>query len=195
LEGRPPLMVFNSQEDGVAALDPQDGHRAWQLDRVLDKRSVSSPVIAGGIVTASCGSGAGGNYVVALRPPQSPGAAPTVAYEIRRSAPYVPTPLALGDLLFLWSDGGIVTCVDAATGREHWQQRVRGNYFSSPVCADGKLYGVSTTGEVVVLAASKEFKELGRSALGETSHATPAIAGGRIYFRSLSQLLVVGRGK
>ena len=120
------------------------------------------------------------------------GGSPTVAYEVRRSAPYVPTPLAVGDLLFLWSDVGIVTCVQAATGAEVWQHRVPGNYFSSPVSADGKIYGVSTTGEVIVLAVGREFKQLGRNSLGEVAHATPAIAGGRIYFRSLNQLSAVG---
>jgi outer membrane protein assembly factor BamB len=118
--------------------------------------------------------------------------APTLAYQIRRSAPYVPTPLAVGELLFLWSDGGIVTCVEAATGTNVWQERVGGNYLGSPICVDGKLYGTSTTGEVVVLELGRQFKLLGRSALGEVSHATPAVANGRIYFRSLSHVLALG---
>jgi outer membrane protein assembly factor BamB len=194
-EHGPAVLVFNSQEDGIDAVEPGSGRGVWSLGRVLTMRSISSPVVTGGLLLSSCGSGGGGNYVVALRPPTNPGDKPAVAYTIRKSASYVPTPLVLGDLLFLWSDGGIVTCVEAGTGVVHWQERVGGNYFSSPVCADGKLYGVSTAGEVVVLAAGKEPKELGRSSLGEASHATPAIAGGRIYFRTLSHLIRVGPGR
>ena len=187
-----PVLIFNTQEDGVSAVDPKTGRVTWSLGRVLNMRSVSSPVVAEGLLISSCGSGGGGNYVVALRPPAKPGEQPTVAYEIRKSAPYVPTSLALGKLLFLWSESGIVTCLDAATGAPYWQERVGGNYFSSPVCADGKLYGVSASGEVVVLAAAKEFKELGRSSLGGPTEATPAIAGGKIYFRTLNHLICVG---
>lgn len=187
-----PVLIFNTQEDGISAVDPETGRVAWSLGRVLSMRSVSSPLVADRLLISSCGSGGGGNYVVALRPPAKLGDQPTVAYEIRKSAPYVPTSLAWGRLLFLWSESGIVTCLDAPTGAVHWQERVGGNYFSSPICADGKLYGVSTSGEVVVLAAAKEFQELGRSSLREPAEATPAIAGGRLYFRTLSHLFCLG---
>jgi outer membrane protein assembly factor BamB len=191
-EGHSAWLILNSHEDGICALDADTGALAWTAKGVLDKRSVSSPVVAAGLLTSSCGSGGGGNYLVALRPPDQTGPNPSIAYEIRRSAPYVTTPLALGEWLFLWSDGGIVTCVQAATGSIHWQERVGGNYFSSPICVDGKLYGTSTTGQVVALSASSEFKELGRSSLGEAAHATPAVADGRIYFRTLSQVMAIG---
>ncbi len=184
----PAALVFNSQENGITAFDPGSGRLLWQSKRVLDKRCVSSAVVADGLLISTCGSGGGGNYVVALRPPDQPGAAPEVAWTLRRSAPYVPTPLAVGRLLFLWSDGGIVSCVEAATGKTLWRKRVGGNFFSSPVYTDGKLFGVSTTGEVVVLAATDHFTLLGRTELGEQCHATPAIARGAIYFRTLTRL-------
>ena len=190
--GGEPCLILNSHEDGVCALRLRDGSLAWSSAAALDKRSVSSPTLAAGLVIASCGSGGGGNYVIALRPPSSSAPQPATAYQVRRAAPYVPSALALGDLLFLWSDGGIVTCLEAATGTQFWQERVGGNYFSSPVSADGKIYNTSTSGEVVVLAASKEFRELGRSQLGEATHATAAIANGRIYFRTLRHVIAIG---
>jgi outer membrane protein assembly factor BamB len=183
-----PWLICNTQEDGISALDPRTGRLLWQSDRVLDKRCVSSAVVADRLLISTCGSGGGGNYVVALRPPAQSGAAPEVAWQIRRSAPYVPTPLALGKLLFLWNDGGIVSCVTARSGKVLWRKRVGGNFFSSPVCADGKLFGVSTTGQVVVLAAKEQFALLGRTELGEQCHATPAIANGAIYFRTLTHV-------
>jgi len=192
LSGGAEALVFNTQEDGIAAVDALQGRVLWQVDGVLDKRSVSSPIAAGGLIFSSCGSGGGGNYVVALRPDPIGSQPPEVAYQIRRAAPYVPSPLALGDLLFLWSDSGIVTCAKLASGELVWQERVGGNYFSSPVCANGHLYGTSNTGEVVVLAAAPQFQLLGRSSLGEATHATPAIAGGHLYFRTLTHLASLG---
>jgi outer membrane protein assembly factor BamB len=187
-------LIFNSQEDGICAVEPATGKVAWQSDRVLRMRSVSSPIAAAGLLFGSCGSGGGGNYLVALRPPARVGEKPALAYEVRRSAPYVPTPLALGPLLFLWSDAGVVTCVRAETGEAVWQERVGGNFFSSPVCADGKLINVSTTGEVVVLAAGDKYELLGRTPLGEMSHATPAIALGRLFIRTLQHVVCVKGG-
>jgi outer membrane protein assembly factor BamB len=93
----------------------------------------------------------------------------------------------------LWNDRGIASCIDGATGKIHWRQRIGGNYFSSPVRVADRIYGVSVDGEVVCLSASQEFQELGRSALGETIRATPAVAGGRMFLRTESHLLAVGQ--
>jgi outer membrane protein assembly factor BamB len=149
-------------------------------------------VIAGGLIFGSCGSGGGGNYVVAVRPPASAGSSPEVAYKVETSAPYVPTPVAVDDLVFLWSDAGIVTCVRAVTGDTVWHKRVGGNYYGSPICVGGKLYCIREDGEVTVVAASDEYKLLGRNPLGEESRSCPAVANGRIYLRTFSHLISVG---
>jgi outer membrane protein assembly factor BamB len=117
---------------------------------------------------------------------------PAVAYTIRKSAPYVPTSVCVGDRLFLWGDAGTVSCVEADSGSVKWQERVGGNYFSSPLWVDGRLFGISTKGEVVVLEASDKFQVLARNALGETTHSTPAVAGGRMYVHTIKHLISVG---
>lgn len=192
--GGKPLLVLNSMEDGVLALDPQTGRQEWRVPKVFSLRCVSSPVVASGLIIGSCGSGGGGNYLAAVRPPDAAKGTPgEVAYTIRRSAPYVPTSVALGDWLFLWNDGGIVTCLEAPTGKIKWQERVGGNFFASPVRAGDRLFNVSTSGEVIVLAAADTFRELGRNRLGDGTHATPAISGGRMYLRTFSQLIALGK--
>lgn len=181
-------LVFCSTAEGFFALDPKTGHENWSL-KAFTMRTVSSPVLAGGLLFGTTGSGGGGNYVVALRP----GSNPEVAYEIKKEAPYVPTPVAHGELLFLWSDKGIVTCVNAATGKQVWQKRVGGaGYSGSPVRVDDKLYCVDEAGVVVVLSAGNEFQELGRINLNEECRSTPAIAGGRMYLRTVSHLYSLG---
>lgn len=188
--GGQPQLIFNSEGHGISSTNPTNGQTNWEIE-VFTMRSVSSPVIAGGLIFGSCGSGAGGNYVVGVRPGQS-GVAPEIAYKVTKSAPYVPTPVANGDLLFLWSDQGVVTCVDAATGNQHWQQRVGGKFFGSPVCVDNRLYCMSADGDVIVLAASPEYELLGRQPLGEPSHSTPAVSGGVMYLRTFSKLFAIG---
>src|SRR2546428_7108991 len=110
-DGRP-AIIFDSQGHGIYAVDPDTGKILWEHEQAFDKRCVSSPILAGDIILGSCGSGGGGNFVTAIRA----GAASTgwktePAYQIKKSAPYVPTGVAMGDRIWLWSDGGIVTCL------------------------------------------------------------------------------------
>jgi outer membrane protein assembly factor BamB len=188
----PPALIFNSEVHGISAFAPDTGKILWEFPDAFDKRSVSSPVIAGNLILGSCGSGGGGNFVVALRPPASANAKPERAYEVRKSAPYVPTSVCLGDWLYLWSDAGIVSRVRAATGEIQWQERVGGNYFGSPVLVDGRLFCVSTTGEVVVVATGEKFEVLARNPLNDKTHSTPAVAGGQMYIHTSGSLVCIG---
>jgi outer membrane protein assembly factor BamB len=180
-------LVFLSTAEGMFGLNPQDGKERWSLP-VFTMRTVSSPVLAGGLIFGTTGSGGGGNYVVAVKP----GEKPEVAYEVRKEAPYVPTPVAHGELVFLWSDKGIVTCIQAADGKQVWQKRVPGNYSGSPIRVRDKLYCIDEAGTVVVIGAGKEFQEFGSMPLGEESRATPAVSGGRMYLRTTSHLASIG---
>jgi len=81
------------------------------------------------------------------------------------------------------------------TGREIWRERIGGFYYGSPVWVDGRLYCISRKGEVIVLAASEKFKLLARVQLGEKSYATPAVADGAMYLRTLSHLFALGGKK
>ena len=83
----------------------------------------------------------------------------------------------------------MVICVDAKTGDEVWDERVgRGDYSSSPVCIDGKIYCSSRSGEFTVIKASPKYQLLGRSQLGEATHATPAVSNGRMFLRGFEKL-------
>ncbi|MBN1442776.1 MAG: PQQ-like beta-propeller repeat protein [Planctomycetes bacterium] len=193
IEGKPPQLLFTSQAHGISGVDARTGVPLWEA-RVFDKRCVSSPVLADGLVFGSCGSGGGGNYVAAVRVGGEGDVTAThLAYTVKQSAPYVPSVLAKDGLAYLWSDrGGIVTCIRAKTGEVIWRERVGGNYYGSPVWADGKIYCIAESGEVVAIAGGDEFRLLGRSSLGEPSRSTPAVAGGRLYLRSIRHLAALG---
>lgn len=192
-----PALIFNGKNHGIAAIDPDNGGVLWEF-LAFDKRSVSSPFIceAAGLICGTCGSGGGGNYVAAVRPGDGAGKKPEVAYEIRKSAPYVPTSIVIGDFVYLISDLGVASCVNAATGEVKWQQRAGGNVFASPLWIDGRFFYFSADGEIVVLQGTPaEYKELFRFPLNETTRATPAISGGRMFIRTEKHLLSLGGGK
>ncbi len=190
----------------VVAVDAAHGKTLWETPRRStvvsystpcvyepDKRTVSSPIIAGNIILGSCGSGGGGSFVTAINAGNAgAGRNPKLAYQIKKSAPYVPTGIAANGLVWLWSDGGIVTCLDAPTGSIHYQERVGGNYFGSPVWVDGRLFCVSTAGELVVLEASRRFNVLHRYPLNELCHSTPAVALGRMFIHTERHLISLG---
>ena len=180
-------LICCSTADGIFSLDPQNGKENWK-NEVFKMRTVSSPQLSNGLIFGSTGSGGGGNYVVALRG----GKDSEVAYRVEKQAPYVPTPVFKNDLGFLWYDKGIVTCIDAMSGTKHWQKRIGGNFSGSPVIAGDKVYCIAENGEVYVIAVSKEYQLLGKTALGEDSRSTPAIANGRMYFRTESKLICIG---
>jgi outer membrane protein assembly factor BamB len=189
-------LIFNSQSHGICAVDPSNGHVLWEYDKAFDKRSVSSPIIAGGLILGSCGSGGGGNSVTAIKPANSTSDHnPDLAWQLKKSAPYVPTGIAQGDLIWLWSDAGVLTCVSAATGGIRYQERVGGNFFGSPVLAAGHLYCVSTSGELDVVEASDNFNVLSRFALHELCHSTPAVALGKLFVRTEKHLWCFGGTK
>ena len=190
-----PALVFTSEAHGIYGVDPKSGKVLWEYAEAFDKRSVSSPVIAGDIILGSCGSGAGGNFVTAIRPGDGISREAELAYHLRKSAPYVPTSVTVGELVWLWNDGGLLTCLHAPTGDVRYQERVNGNFFGSPVWVDGRLYAVSTAGEIVVVEASDQFKVISRFPLDDTCHTTPAISGGKMYIRTEKSLVSIGGGK
>jgi len=187
-------LISNSQSHGISALDPATGKVLWEYDQAFDKRSVSSPLIAGDIIFGSCGSGGGGNFVTAIRAGDArAGRKPVLAYQLKKSAPYVPTGIVRGDLVWFWSESGIVTCVTAATGEIRYQERVGGNYFGSPVWIDGRLFCVSAEGELVVVDASDTFKLLHRYKLNERCHSTLAVSLDRLFVHTEKHLWCFGK--
>jgi outer membrane protein assembly factor BamB len=188
----PPQLLVTSWAHGVSSLDPRTGEANWE-QAVFKHRVVGSPVVAGGLVFGSCGTGGVGRQMFAVKPGNPATGVPSeIAYELKGSLPYVCTPVAHGDLLFIWFDRGVVTCLDAPSGEIVWRERIGGDYFGSPVRVADRLYCISREGEMVVLAASREFQELARIDLEERSHSTPAVADGVMYLRTASHLMSLG---
>jgi outer membrane protein assembly factor BamB len=145
------------------------------------------------VIFATAGKGGAGRESAAVRPGDTlTGRDTTVAWELDRDLPYVPTPIAIGEYLYVLSDVGAMTCVVAATGKQVWQEDLDDRFYASPVSVNGRIYIVSRSGEVIVLKAGPEYEVLAKSTLPEKTDATPAIANGRMYIRTLNHLICVG---
>jgi outer membrane protein assembly factor BamB len=126
--------------------------------------------------------------LLAIRPD---GNSAVVVWRENGSIPEVPSPLLYRGRLFLVRNGGIVTCLDAVTGRVIYRARAGapGAYYASPVAADGRVYLASSEGVVTVISAARDRLEvLARNELGEDIVATPAIVGNAIYVRTAGNL-------
>jgi len=192
--GRPQL-ILSSWAHGVTGLDAQTGRLLWELP-VFQNRVVASPFVAGDLVFASAGVGGVGREMYAIRPGQpDQGVEARVAYALDGPLPYVPMPVAKGNLLFLWQDRGVVSCLDAPSGKVLWRQRVGGEFFSSPIRVGDRLYNISRDGQMVVLAAAEKYELLARFPLGEPTHSTPAVAGDCLYLRTVSHVMALAEKK
>ena len=182
-------VVFTSQGEGMTGVDPKTGKVLWQQTDLFNWRTVGSPIAGDGLLFGTCGEGAGGHRLVAIRPGADGSA--KVVWEVKDETPYVPTPIIKGDLIFYWCDRGVVTCARAATGEILWHEHVPGSYYSSPICAGNMLFNVTKKGEVVAISAGEKFQLLGQTPLNEKCHATPAISGGRMFVRTYTHLWCV----
>ncbi len=111
-----------------------------------------------------------------------------------RRGNYMQTPLLLDGRLYLCNDGGIASCLDAATGDEKWRERLGDGttgFTASPVTAGGRIYWTAENGRVAVVRAADKFERLADNDLGEPAMASPAIADGTLYFRTRHQIIAI----
>ena len=106
------------------------------------------------------------------------------------------TPIVVGGLLYMCLDNGLHACYEAKSGKQVYRQRLgdgKTGFTASAVSADGKLYFTSEEGDVHVLAAGREFKELATNSMGEPCMATPAISEGMLFIRTQRTLVAIGK--
>ncbi len=139
--------------------------------------------------------GEGRNVVLAVKPGGTGDITKThVKWEYTQQIPYCPSPLLYNGVLFMVKDGGILTSLDATTGKLIKRGRISstGGFYASPVVGDGKLYLMSQEGDLSVVSAEGKWEELSSSKFDADGHGTPAIVNGRIYARLGGQLYCFG---
>ncbi|QDV49367.1 PQQ-like beta-propeller repeat protein [Gimesia fumaroli] len=183
-----PQLICVSGATGVSSLDPETGKVNWTTGE-FPMRTVSSPVYGEGLIFATCGGGGRGKLLYGVDPTGSGNIKEThIKYQRSTKLPYVPTPVVYEGHLYLWGDSGVVSCVDLATQKNVWTERVDGGYSSSPVCINGILYCIDENGQVAMIDASPKFKSHGKVKLDDPSHATVVVANGQMFLRTFKNL-------
>jgi len=187
--GGPELIVNSSQR--VDAYDPRTGALLWYVGG-SNQFPIPAPTFHDGVLYMTRGYRSG--PFMAVRPGgRGDISASHVVWEVPTGAPYISSLVYDEGILYMASDVGAVTAIDAATGTRIWQQRVDGIFSASPVAGDGKIYFVSETGETIVLKAGRQPEVLARNDVGERLIASPAISNGQLFIRSDGQLFAIGK--
>ena len=174
------------------AYDPLTGKELWRVNYGDGFSNVPRPVFSKGLVFIATGFDT--PKILAVRPTGSGDVSPThVAYTIDRGAPHTPSPIAVGDELYMVSDTGVATCLDAATGMILWQHRLGGSFSASPVFADGRIYFQDEDGVTTVIAPGKEFRQLARNTLDGMTFASIAVSQGSLFIRTDAYLYRIGK--
>jgi outer membrane protein assembly factor BamB len=186
-----PLVIRVGERDQIvsvgayraAAYEPESGKEIWRVGYADGYSNVPRPVYGHGLVYIATGFQQ--PLLLAVRPDGSGDITKShVAWTLRRAAPLTPSPLLVGDELYIVNDAGIASCLDARSGDVHWQQRLGGTYSASPTFADGRIYFLSEQGVATVIAPGREFRKIATNALDGAALASPAISSHSVFIRS-----------
>ena len=171
----------------ASSYDVQTGKELWRVSYADGFSNVPRPVYGAGLVFIATGFNQ--PSLLAVRPDGTGDVTKShVAWKLSRGAPLTPSPIVVGDALYLVSDNGIASCVDARTGEVRWQQRFGHAYSASPVFADGRLYFTDEEGRTTVLAPGTNATPLAVNALDGGTLASMAVSGRAFFIRTVTHL-------
>jgi outer membrane protein assembly factor BamB len=184
VEGRP--QVISPGSDCVCALDPSTGEILW-LCRYDGYSVIPKPVYAHGLVYICTGYNR--PSLLAIRPDGTGDVTDThIAWQTNRAVPHTASLLILDDELYMVSDNGVASCLDARTGEVHWSERLGGSFSASPVYADGRIYFQDEAGNATVIRPGTQFEKLAENAMNQRTLASYAIADNAIFLRTAERL-------
>lgn len=174
--------VISPASDWLYAYDPMTGKELWKVNYgTLGFSIVPRPVAGDGMVFMSTSFMQ--SELLAVKVDGS-SANPAVAWSNKKGVPKMSSPLLVGSELYMISDNGVATCLDAKTGETLYSERLGGNFSSSPLYADGRIYVGNREGETFVLAPGRQFKLLATNKLDGTIMASPAAVDHALFLRT-----------
>jgi len=184
--------LITSGNEFVIAYDPATGKELWR-HKGVDSNAIPSPVANNDLVFISAGFPE--KIAMAITLGRSGDLADAVVWKYTKGTAYVPSPILYGDYLYLTSDRGVLTCIDARTGEvkyEGGRVPVPATFTASPVAFDGKILMTSEDGDTFVIKAGPTHEILGTNTVGEPVYASLAVADGNIFIRGERNLYCIG---
>jgi len=200
-EGKLRAELITVGPKAIRGYDPLTGNELWKLGP-MSEITTPTPFVAHDLIFVTSGYAPiqpiyairpGGNGDLTLKDGKE--SSDFIAWSKQRGGPYMPTPIAYGELLYTCSNQGVLTAYNAKTGERVYQERLGGTggaFTASPVASDGKLYFSSEDGDVFVVKAGPKYEFLSKNPVGEVMMATPAISDGLVIVRTVSHLFAFG---
>jgi len=197
-----PLLVRTSKRaeliasgtESVIAYDPATGKELWR-HKGVESNAIPSPVANNEMVFLVAGFPAKIAMAIKLGQSGDLTGTPNVAWTYAKGTAYVPSPILYGDYLYLTTDRGILTAIDAKTGEVKYEGGripIPATFTASPVAFEGKILMTSEDGDTFIVKAGPQHQILGTNSVGEPVYASPAIADGRIFIRGEKNLYCIG---
>lgn len=180
-------QVISPGSGQVDALDPMTGGLLWHATYGEGFSVIPRPVYGHGMIFV--GTGYERSFLHGIKAGgRGDVTGSNTVWIISRSAPHTPSTLLVGDELYFVSDAGIASCVDARTGKLHWNERLGGDFSASPLFANGLIYFTNERGNTIVVRASTTFEKVAENDIGERTLASLAASGPAFYLRSEAHL-------
>jgi outer membrane protein assembly factor BamB len=181
-------QVITCGDPWVIAYDTANGAELWRA-KCLGGEIASSPIYANGLVLAIEPY----TKLVAIKPDGQGDVTKThIAWTVEDSTPDICCPVSAGELVFLLTSEGKLTCYKVKDGTKVWDKDLKENFQASPSLVGNRLYLLSEKGIMFIVEAGMEYKQLAKCELGEDCHASPAFADGHIYIRGQENLYCIG---
>jgi outer membrane protein assembly factor BamB len=184
-DGREQVVIPGSQ--WFVSYDPASGAEIWRVDHGSGFSNVPRPIFDGEMVYLDTGFSKPQLWAVRVDGTGDVGAT-HVVWRNTQQMPTMPSPVMSGGRIFVISDGGVASCLDAATGKSIWRERLPGKYSASALLGAGRVYFCSHEGRTTVVEASNQFTVLAENELDGQLMASPAVVDGDLLLRTESHL-------
>lgn len=186
--------LITSGTESIVSYDPATGKELW-THKGVESNAIPSPVANSEFVYLVAGYPAKIAMAIRLGSSGDLTGTPNVPWKYAKGTAYVPSPILYGDYLYLTTDRGILTCIDAKTGEVKYEGGripIPATFTASPVAFDGKILMTSEDGDTFIVKAGPKHEIIGTNSVGEPVYASPAMADGRIYIRGEKNLYAIG---
>jgi outer membrane protein assembly factor BamB len=188
--------LITAGNEFIVSYDPRTGKELWRMEG-LKSHAIATPVVKGDLVILSSGFPSKVIKAVRLGGLGTLDGTDKIVWTYNKGTAYVPSPILYGDYVYLMSDAGILTCLEAETGKlvyEGGRVPVATTFYgASPVAYEGKILLTGDDGETFVIRAGPKHEVIGTNAIGEPSRVSIAIAAGRLFLRGEKNLFCIGK--